>query len=728
MGLRSMLERSASAMLQRRPQSTEHDDDDDSSTAVSARNNHALQRAQSATADVHGEDAATDTDDDERAVASPVHMASNRVKPTATIAGRAARLSATARATAAARISRLVGENPPMGSSARVVRRQYQSVVKEREHEYDDDDKDMIDAVAQYEVEFPKQVSGGASGEGGGDADYPLGIELETDFYGKHTVVKHVKRSSVAYALTKTGSFLKPGHIVVAVNGRDLSKLSFLQVLAELRVASAPRVIRFLDPSVLSINDLKVEPTLVNQDQYGFAKDDKYILNYRRQLRKRKLASYEHEKRWAQFVQHQGGIDAIDRLVHNPSTDPYIQLQLGNLLAEMRTLVLKGIPAVLRPRVWSVLTGVSPYRAQYPAEYYHALVAQIETSPSIGDIEKDIHRTYPEHAFFQSDKGRRELQHVLGAYSLHNPSIGYCQSMNFIAGMLLLFTSEEDAFWLFCAIMEPRYLPSANYTQSMVGTQTDQLVFKQLVQQELPVLAARLELCGIQIQLNTLHWFLCAFVCTLPTESALRIWDWFFLDGQEVLFITAIGILKHAEPQILAATTHSDLHTIIRELGTDLHDDDAFMAFLYAMAPPSDVERSAALLSSISKSGFDTDDEEEEEEEEEDEDTDELDASLSMENHGRRKRLAANQAIKRVPTRLHSMLRQFVDSRRKDVHHELRGYGDKSVRLMQKQFTMLEIAELRAQFRPQFEKPSSPPPPPSPPSAAPSAAPPPSTE
>lgn len=205
----------------------------------------------------------------------------------------------------ARRLTQLVGENPPPGSLARVVKRKYQSVARERERvdmveslsslsssSLDDDTYTnsnssigsailtrhaLLDAIEQYEVEFPRT-----------DAT-SLGIDLETDFYGKHTVVKHVRRGSVAYALSKT--FIRPGHVVVAVNGRDLSHLGFEQVLRELKAAAvetAPRVIRFVNPSVLPMTSFQFEPALVNRDQYGFAKDDKYILSYRKQLRKRK--------------------------------------------------------------------------------------------------------------------------------------------------------------------------------------------------------------------------------------------------------------------------------------------------------------------------------------------------------------------------------------------------------------------------------------------------------
>lgn len=210
----------------------------------------------------------------------------------------------------AARLTQLVGENPPPGSLARVVKRKYQSVARERERiemvaamnsssssgsssksrstgafgskaSSSSDaavDSALLDAVEQYEVEFPKLP------------DTSLGIELETDFYGKHTVIKHVRRGSVASVLaTSTPGVLRPGHVVVGLNGRDLSDLSFEHVLCALKdAAGALRVIRFVDPSVLPMKLYRFERTLVNRDQYGFAKDDTYMRSYRKQLRKRK--------------------------------------------------------------------------------------------------------------------------------------------------------------------------------------------------------------------------------------------------------------------------------------------------------------------------------------------------------------------------------------------------------------------------------------------------------
>ena len=53
-------------------------------------------------------------------------------------------------------------------------------------------------------------------------------------------------------------------------------------------------------------------------------------------------------------------------------------------------------------------------------------------------INKDVERTFPGHPQFESRGGIEALRRVLLAFSVHNPEVGYCQSINFLAGFLLL--------------------------------------------------------------------------------------------------------------------------------------------------------------------------------------------------------------------------------------------------------------------------------------------------
>lgn len=83
--------------------------------------------------------------------------------------------------------------------------------------------------------------------------------------------------------------------------------------------------------------------------------------------------------------------------------------------------------------------------------------------------------------------GGDSLRRVLKAYATHNTSVGYCQSLNFISGMMLLFLQEEDAFWLLLTVVDT-LLPVDCYSKSMIGTHVDQLVFAQIVETSLPKL------------------------------------------------------------------------------------------------------------------------------------------------------------------------------------------------------------------------------------------------
>lgn len=91
-------------------------------------------------------------------------------------------------------------------------------------------------------------------------------------------------------------------------------------------------------------------------------------------------------------------------------------------------LIQVGLPNRLRGEMWETLSGSLYLRFANP-DVYHSILKEHDgkTSMSTEEIEKDLNRSLPEYAAYQSDKGISSLRRVLTAYSWKNPELGYCQ-------------------------------------------------------------------------------------------------------------------------------------------------------------------------------------------------------------------------------------------------------------------------------------------------------------
>ncbi|CAM0955122.1 unnamed protein product [Alopecurus aequalis] len=273
--------------------------------------------------------------------------------------------------------------------------------------------------------------------------------------------------------------------------------------------------------------------------------------------------------------------DSVNAEIGNMS-----QEETYSLKEQLECLVHGGLPMALRGELWQAFVGVEARRVK---GYYNCLLASEgelednrrsdssasegvnETSEKCkGQIEKDLPRTFPGHPALDED-GRNALRRLLLAYARHNPTVGYCQAMNFFAGLLLLLMPEENAFWTLVGIIDDYF--DGYFSEEMIESQVDQLVLEELVHEKFPKLANHLDYLGLEVAWVTGPWFLSIFTNVLPWESVLRVWDVLLFDGNRVmLFRTALALLEFYGPALVTTKDAGDAVTLLQSLAGSTFD------------------------------------------------------------------------------------------------------------------------------------------------------------
>ncbi|WIA41307.1 hypothetical protein OEZ86_004906 [Tetradesmus obliquus] len=226
---------------------------------------------------------------------------------------------------------------------------------------------------------------------------------------------------------------------------------------------------------------------------------------------------------------------------------------------KLKRRVRKGIPDEFRGLAWQYLSGGRELMQAHPGHYARLLTSG--SDPVDLEIMRDLNRTFPNHVFFHQRQGpgQQSLFHVLRAYSAHDRQVGYVQGMGFVTAILLMYMSEEEAFWTLTALLKgsSSHPPlEGMYQAGMPLLQQFLFQFHELLKQEQPKLGGHLEAEGVEGVVPSMyctHWFNTIFAYSLPFEQLLRVWDVFLLEGMKVVFRVGAALLLSAQDTLLAA-------------------------------------------------------------------------------------------------------------------------------------------------------------------------------
>eukprot|EP00035_Acanthoeca_spectabilis_P010911 m.192671 g.192671 ORF g.192671 m.192671 type:complete len:1403 (-) comp15170_c0_seq2:34-4242(-) len=257
--------------------------------------------------------------------------------------------------------------------------------------------------------------------------------------------------------------------------------------------------------------------------------------------------------------------------------------------AEIRACLREGVPPKIRRRYWQSMEGwlmASTERTLPEPEYsYIDLVVQ----PAIywHAIKIDLERTFPTNPYYrEGGKGLRALFQVMKAYSNYDTTVGYCQGMGFIAGLLLNQLTEEKAFHLLLSVMY-RHRFRHQYAHDMADLKVQLYQFNRLLLDHLPAISNLLQEFNVEPFLYATSWFLTLFCAQFPLDFCNFVLDNVLLEGMTFVFKVALALFTVSQDEICACT---DFETVLlfiqKQLPQRNHSDVIQMARQMTIVTP----------------------------------------------------------------------------------------------------------------------------------------------
>uniref|UniRef100_A0A803Y3I8 TBC1 domain family member 4 n=1 Tax=Meleagris gallopavo TaxID=9103 RepID=A0A803Y3I8_MELGA len=244
-------------------------------------------------------------------------------------------------------------------------------------------------------------------------------------------------------------------------------------------------------------------------------------------------------------------------------------------MEDIHGILKEGVPKSRRGEIWQFLAVQHrvrhrlPDKQQPPDVSYKELLKQLTAQQHA--ILVDLGRTFPTHPYFSTQLGAGQLSlfNLLKAYSLLDKEVGYCQGISFVAGVLLLHMSEEQAFEMLKFLMYDLGFRK-QYRPDMMSLQIQMYQLSRLLHDYHRDLYNHLEENEISPSLYAAPWFLTLFASQFPLGFVARVFDIIFLQGTEVIFKVALSLLSSQETAIMGCESFENIVDFLKTTIPDM--------------------------------------------------------------------------------------------------------------------------------------------------------------
>jgi hypothetical protein len=161
---------------------------------------------------------------------------------------------------------------------------------------------------------------------------------------------------------------------------------------------------------------------------------------------------------------------------------------------------------------------------------------------------------------------------VLRAYAFYDLEVGYCQGMNYIAGVLYLQIQDEEATFKALVGMVEKYRMSSLYCATLPRLKLMLYQLDRMIGIFLPELHRIFKEEMVASSHFASSWFITLFAATLSStpeqlDLLYQIWDLFFMEGWKAIFKCSLAILMHLS-EVLAAGKLEHVMFVLSKIGT----------------------------------------------------------------------------------------------------------------------------------------------------------------
>uniref|UniRef100_A0A8C1FX44 Si:ch211-266k8.4 n=1 Tax=Cyprinus carpio carpio TaxID=630221 RepID=A0A8C1FX44_CYPCA len=229
-----------------------------------------------------------------------------------------------------------------------------------------------------------------------------------------------------------------------------------------------------------------------------------------------------------------------------------------------------GIPPAIRGRVWKCLLNIDSIRAASSFDY-EACQAEIRKPlVDLGVSEYSIVLTIDSLVDTENEISSGQASDLLSADLTLFKQIALDLRMSYIAAVLLMILSEEEAFWALVALLEkPKYL-SELFDATLTKIQHQALIFHHLLKHRKPLLFQHLETLGVSSVHFIMQWFLTLFTSLPCWDSVLAIWDLIMLHGLQAVFRTGLTIILLLESRIMNMSEEAAVLPVLLRVPVDV--------------------------------------------------------------------------------------------------------------------------------------------------------------